>query len=392
MPRPEPDQRLKLELDRCVKCGLCLPECPTYRLRTNENESPRGRIALIEGLVGGRLSADAPLMRHLDSCLACRRCERVCPSKVRYGRLIDTVRARTPHQVPFPLRWLDRPGVMRLGTRLARLLPLGLSRPFGALQRMHRLARALPIRGAAPAPGDYPPLGEARRGRIALFVGCAGSAQQPGTLGAALTLLRRVGFTVSIVTEPGCCGALAQHAGDTRRAAQLAERNRRALDGGFDAIVSVASGCGIHLDDYAPALPAPHYDINRFLIEQGRLSADDFRPSNRSVALHTPCSVQNVYRGEKWARELLALIPQLRVEALGEAGQCCGAAGDYMLRHPHTAQQLRKPLLAQFVALGSESLLTSNIGCAMHLADGLRENPLPVHVLHPVELLAEQLK
>lgn len=246
--------------------------------------------------------------------------------------------------------------------------------------------------GAAPAPGDYPPLGEARRGRIALFVGCAGSAQQPGTLGAALTLLRRVGFTVSIVTEPGCCGALAQHAGDTRRAAQLAERNRRALDGGFDAIVSVASGCGIHLDDYAPALPAPHYDINRFLIEQGRLSADDFRPSNRSVALHTPCSVQNVYRGEKWARELLALIPQLRVEALGEAGQCCGAAGDYMLRHPHTAQQLRKPLLAQFVALGSESLLTSNIGCAMHLADGLRENPLPVHVLHPVELLAEQLK
>ena len=86
------DEQLSVETDRCVKCGMCLPECPTYRLAANENESPRGRLALIEGLAQGQLQPDGPMVAHLDHCLNCRRCERVCPSQVRYGHLIDEAR------------------------------------------------------------------------------------------------------------------------------------------------------------------------------------------------------------------------------------------------------------------------------------------------------------
>ncbi|MFZ0789724.1 MAG: 4Fe-4S dicluster domain-containing protein, partial [Chromatiaceae bacterium] len=74
-----PDQLLGLA-DQCVKCGFCLPHCPTYAKLGNEADSPRGRIALIQGWASGQLELTPRLSAHLDGCLTCRACEDACPS------------------------------------------------------------------------------------------------------------------------------------------------------------------------------------------------------------------------------------------------------------------------------------------------------------------------
>ena len=79
-------------LRKCVHCGFCNATCPTYQVRGDELDGPRGRIYLIKQMLeGGHASARTQL--HLDRCLTCRACETTCPSGVQYGKLADIGRA-----------------------------------------------------------------------------------------------------------------------------------------------------------------------------------------------------------------------------------------------------------------------------------------------------------
>src|ERR1700761_445159 len=117
-------QRIAELADQCVKCGLCVPLCPTYRVARTEAESPRGRIAFAAALAADPDSVSESMVDHLDRCLACMTCERVCPSHVRYGELIVSTRAelveRGKGRGSRPLKWLVRhPALLRAVIRLA---------------------------------------------------------------------------------------------------------------------------------------------------------------------------------------------------------------------------------------------------------------------------------
>ena len=58
-----------------------------------------------------------------------------------------------------------------------------------------------------------------------------------------------------------------------------------------------------------------------------------------------------------------------------------------MLEEPERAARLRQPLLDALAGSGATELLSANIGCRLHLANGTR---MPVR--HPVEILAEHLE
>lgn len=114
-----PQEIIAEEAARCVQCAQCLPFCPTFRLSNSESESPRGRIALAAAVAGGTIS-DKAAWRHLDSCVECHACTRMCPSKVDYDRLRQAL-----HKIdtrPFPglrlarakFRWLVAMSLHRL--------------------------------------------------------------------------------------------------------------------------------------------------------------------------------------------------------------------------------------------------------------------------------------
>ena len=111
----------------CVHCGLCLPACPTYVRMHDENDSPRGRLYLMQAVVEGRIDPAAEAFQtHIDRCLGCRACEPVCPAGVEYGTLLEYARAVAVAARPLPwftrtlLGVFQRPGRMRMVMRLSR--------------------------------------------------------------------------------------------------------------------------------------------------------------------------------------------------------------------------------------------------------------------------------
>ena len=223
---------------------------------------------------------------------------------------------------------------------------------------------------------------------MGLFKGCAAEAMEPHTLKAAIALLNRARRDVYIPADQGCCGALHAHAGDRQGATALRSANARAFaDQPFDALVSIASGCGAYLTD-DEQLPVSHLDICALLARPDIIRHLEFKPLRAAVAVHIPCTLKNVLGAEQPVLDLLGRIPELELQLLS-SDQCCGAAGTYFITHSRTARQLRQPLIEQIERLNPDYLLSSNLGCAMHLTKGPGERP--AQIMHPVSLLARQL-
>lgn len=402
-------------VERCVACGLCLPVCPTYRLTQDEAESPRGRIAYMRMLAQMPGAPSVKLEQHLSHCLVCRACEKACPSYVPYGQLIDAARTTMAAQKSPTYIGVLGFGFLRwLASRTARMSAIGKLLYYyqrTGLQRLMRASGLLRWMRAKKYDDLLPPLPYPKqlrafysdsndsKGEVLLFIGCIAQLADTRTHEAAIRLLNALGYSVRIPAGQTCCGALHQHGGQTETARDFMRRNLDAFGDGTETILTSASGCGAQLYEYGIHLETPAgaafgariMDISEFLA-RADWSRVSFRPLPQRIAIHDPCSLANTLRQEKAPYSLLNLIPGAEIVPLAENNFCCGGAGTYPLTEPDMAGRLRASKIQHLQNTGPAILATSNIGCALHLAAGIREAQLDIEVVHPIVVLARQLQ
>ncbi|MDO9164306.1 MAG: (Fe-S)-binding protein [Methylococcaceae bacterium] len=386
------------EAGECMRCGVCVSSCPTFRLFQIDEETPRRRIRTLSKVLVENLPISDEERKHLDNCLQCRACETVCPSRMAYGQLFDQAQAQlktTPTRLAkLALRLIaNKPWRTRLMPWLAVYLKSGLQKPLrlsGLLKNLG-LAEAEVLLGtpalqalAASYPASVTP-----RGRVALFTGCIAEHFDRETLLAAIKLLNAIGYEVLVPPQQGCCGAIHQHNGQS--AAGLIDNNIavfNALD--VDAVIHTASGCGAMLseyqrgDDSGQLFQQRLQDINDFLLSHWPHDLQ-LTASSLKVAVHEPCSQRNVLKNQQAVYALLQKIPDLTTTPLADNHICCGAGGSYMLTHPNNAGQLRDLKLQAISSAQANQVVSSNFGCGVFLSVA------GTKVEHPLLLLARQL-
>jgi glycolate oxidase iron-sulfur subunit len=391
-------QRAKAIIGSCVHCGFCLATCPTYQLLGNELDSPRGRIYLIKQMLEGA-PASQVTVTHLDRCLTCRACETTCPSGVQYGQLVDIGR-----------QMLEARPIRNPGERLVRsALGAALSRRavFAAALRVGQWLRPLlPQAQAARIParvrgGPTPPAARHAR-RMIMLQGCVQPALAPNINAAAARVFDRLGVSLVTVKEETCCGALSHHLGATERALAQARRNVDAwinlLDGGAEAIVTTASGCGVMVKDYGellrhdPRYAAPAQRVSaaaRDLCEVLCVSDVAAIVGSRThelrsrVAWQSPCTLQH---GQKLTARVEPLLEAagFSLVPIRDPHLCCGSAGTYSILQRALAVRLRSAKLSTLQEATPAVIATANIGCLQHLAAAA-----DVPVKHWIELIDE---
>jgi glycolate oxidase iron-sulfur subunit len=392
--------------DLCVHCGFCLQACPTYLTLDDENDSPRGRIVLMKGIVGGLLDArDESVTQHLDQCLGCRACETACPSGVPYGQLLEETRAIVAEAAPlsFTTRAIlfvfARPWLSTIAMASARLSrAIGLSRLLAKLPGRMGIAMAtVEATRRDPVPEyrlDAPSRGES----AAVLTGCVMEGLLSPVNRATERVLQRNGYELRNAEGQRCCGALHAHAGDRNAARALARTNIAAFEkSGADFIAVNSAGCGAAMKEYAhlladdsawhsraAAFSAKVRDVSELLAAAGPAPAAG-GPSR--VAIDHPCHLQHAQRLNGPPAAAIAALTGSACADLPDASSCCGAAGLYSLQNPALSQQILAPKLANILAGAPDCVATGNPGCMMHIGGGLVRSGSSILVRHPVELL-----
>jgi glycolate oxidase iron-sulfur subunit len=421
-----PGSRLQSELDKCMRCGMCMSVCPVYATEKDEAAVARGKIGIAEAVIAGDLALDdQEVVDTLFNCLVCKSCMQSCPSGVQFDRIMLDLRAAIVEKNGLP--WLKaaifgalkEPAVldraMKVGAALQSLVfrdhprfrAISPRSPFALLgksagldgDRLFPSPTTTPLRERVPEVVSVP---QAKM-RVAFFTGCSFNYFYPETGIDLLEVLTANQVEVVVPKEQQCCGTPVLMHGDAATARTLARNNIDAMQRS-DAtyIITGCGSCGaawqhefpeLLRDDPAYREKAAHwgartYDISTYLTDIIGFRAPT-GPVEAVVTYHDPCHLKKSMKVAREPRAILQAIPGVTFREMSKPDACCGSGGSYGLTHIATSSEIGKRKAADVAATGATTVTTGCPACMMQLLDTTHRFGTTPRVRHYISLLAE---
>ncbi len=395
----------RIQPDLCAKCGKCRSVCPVFRETDDESMVARGRLALVDAVEQGEVSADSAVFRRaITSCIGCYRCVYECPNGI---EVVDTVHGARRDMVNH--RSLDR----MVSLMLRRIVPNRTL--YNTAMRIAAIAQKVLPRSSGP-PLRHLPLMlmdgcrvpdvadrsflKAVRGRefradhetrrVAFFVGCMINYVYPAIGESLIRVLNRHGVTVVVPDKQVCCGTPALSVGDRVAAAELAGKNVKAFtDAGITDIITACASCTKTLKSEMNNMTGGT-DWDKFVVRDATEYLAEIVPSikgrlERRVTYHDPCHLRWGQDVRDEPRQLLSAVSIFH--EMDGADNCCGFGGTFSMFHRGLSQQIAGRKAESIAAVDAETVATACPGCMLQLQTIIDQHNLGCDVRHIVEII-----
>lgn len=231
--------------------------------------------------------------------------------------------------------------------------------------------------------------------RIALFITCVNDLLYPTTGRAVVTVLERLGHTVTFPLDQTCCGQMHANSGYRAEAVPLARRFVRTF-ADYDAVVAPSGSCvAMVRDAYPRLLPGAEaeavarrtYELSELLVDVLQVTDVGARFPHQ-VTYHPTCHGLRMLRlGDKPLR-LLAAVRDIELLPLPDDEECCGFGGTFALKNAAVSGAMLADKCAAVTATGARYLAAADNSCLAHIGGGLRRRGDGVRPIHYAEILA----
>lgn len=387
--------------------------CPFFRVDQAEEASPRSKANVMRNILSGEIDprqlTSGEMKRLTGLCFNCKQCQIECPSNVNIPHMMIEAKAA----------YVAANGLSRADWILSRAHSFGALGSTGSIaanwvlnnptarwvlekllgiarqRKLPEFARRSFLRSASrsltrpPRPGASPKA-------VVYFVGDYANYYDPDLSKAFVAVMHHNGIPVHVPAGQVGTGLAMISAGDLAGARGIAEHNVRELgelarEG--HTIVCTEPSAVLCLSHEYPRL-IDHPDVNlvagqiveagAFLLNlhrEGRLRTD-FAPLDFDAAYHMPCHLKALGPLSPM-RELLSLIPQLRVHTIEEG--CSGMAGAWGLTRENfnSSIQIGRKLIHRMREGAVDFGTTECFSCKMQMEQGTT-----TPTVHPLKLMA----
>lgn len=370
---------------QCIRCGLCLATCPSYRATLIETDSPRGRVALVRAMAEQRLPRSENYVDKFFRCLLCEACENICPSGAELAAILQGARedAARNQLLPERLAQLDR--------------FIASQHNISGEENAGRLIWADNL----PAP----PSGlDRKQAEIAYFVGCVGSffPQSYRVPRAFVEVLEKAGADYALLGGLEWCCGYPQYIDGELLLAEDAIRHNVAQVRRLQArqTVFTCPSCYHVWKHVYPGVLGEELDVELLhatelldrLLTEGRIRLGRL---SMKVTYHDPCDLGRKSGVYDAPRRVLDKIPGLTLVEMAENREnahCCGGGGNLESHNADLAREIAQRRVQQAADTGAQAIVSACQQCERTLSSAARASRIRIRVMDINEIVLRAME